>query len=135
MAEPDVKTPALSVVTRLRRHPSVPAQLADHVSCFDPVASHGRDQWLAVWSIALGSVAVVFSEVIPASLLPDVSRGFRISIGLAGLMVVVPALAAVAAPLLTLRSSRIERRALLPTLSILVLLSNVIAATAPDSGS
>ena len=125
----------LSIAARLRRHPSVPAQLADRISCFDPGASHDRDRWFAVCSIALGSFALVFSEVIPVGLLPDVSRGFGVSIGLAGLMVVVPAVtAAIAAPLLTLGSSRIERRVLLRTLSVLVVVSNVVAATAPQFG-
>jgi predicted MFS family arabinose efflux permease len=50
-------------------------------------------------------------------------------------MVVVPAVtAALTAPLLTLGSSRIERRVLLRTLSVLVLVSNVVAATAPEFG-
>jgi predicted MFS family arabinose efflux permease len=50
-------------------------------------------------------------------------------------MVVVPAVtAAVAAPLLTLGATRIERRMLLRTLSVLVLVSNVVSATAPDFG-
>jgi predicted MFS family arabinose efflux permease len=77
----------------------------------------------------------VFSEVIPVGILPHVSRSFGVSVGLAGLMVVVPAVAAaVAAPLLTLGSSRIERRSLLRTLSVLVVVSNAVAATAPDFG-
>ena len=135
MTEPDQDTPHLCIAARMRGHPSVPAQLADRMSCFEPEASLDRDQWFAVWSIALGSFALVLSEVIPVGLLPDVSRGFGISIGLAGLMVVVPPVtAAVTAPLLTLGSSRIERRVLLCALSALVLVSNVVAATAPDFG-
>jgi predicted MFS family arabinose efflux permease len=133
MTEPVVNTPAPSSIARLRRHPSVPAQLADRMSCFDPVASYDQDQGLTVWSIALGSFTLVFSEVIPVGPLPNVSRGFRISIGLAGPMVVVPAVAAIAAPLLTHRSSRIERRAL-RALSVVVRVSNVVAATAPGFG-
>jgi hypothetical protein len=73
---------------------SVPAQLAARMTCFDPATSHDEDRWFAVWSIALGSFVLVFSEVIPVGLLPDVSRGFGVSIGLAGLMVVVPAVTA-----------------------------------------
>ena len=135
MTEAELDTPRRRMATRLRRHPAVPAQLADRMSCVDPAASGGRDHWFAVWSIALGSFALVFSEVIPVGLLPHVSRSFGVSIGLAGLTVVVPAVvAAVAAPLLTLGSSRIERRVLLRTLSVLVLVSNVVAATAPDFG-
>jgi predicted MFS family arabinose efflux permease len=135
MTEPGQDTPPLSVAARLRRPPSVPAPLADRMSCSGPGASYDRDRWFAVWSIALGSFALVFSEVIPIGLLPEVSRGFGTSIGLAGLMVVVPAVAAAAAaPLLTLGSSRIERRVLLYALSVLVLVSNVVAATAPNFG-
>jgi predicted MFS family arabinose efflux permease len=111
------------------------AQLAARMTCFDPAAPHDEDRWLAVWSIALGSFALVFSELIPVGVLPHVSRGFGVSVGLAGLMVVVPAVtAAIAAPLLALGSSRIERRVLLLTLGVFVLVSNLVAATAPDFG-
>jgi predicted MFS family arabinose efflux permease len=116
-------------------HRSIPAQLADRMSCFDPTASHGEDRWFAVWSIAFGSFAMVFSEVIPIGLLTHISSDLGVSIGLAGLMVVVPAVtAAISAPLLTLWSSRIERRMLMRTLSLILLGSNVLAAIAPDFG-
>ena len=50
-------------------------------------------------------------------------------------MVVVPAVAAaVAAPLLTLCSARLERRRVLVGLSALVLVSDVIAGIAPGIG-
>ena len=72
-------------------------------------------------AIALGSFALVFSEVIPVGLLADISGHLRVSVGTGGLMVVVPAVAAaVAAPLLTLCSARLERRAVLVGLSALV---------------
>jgi predicted MFS family arabinose efflux permease len=49
-----------------------------------------------------------------------------VSVGTGGLMVVVPAVAAaVAAPLLTLCSARLERRAVLVGLSALVLVSDL----------
>ena len=135
MTEPETDKAALSISAHSLGRRSVAAQLADRMTCFDPAASHDEDRWLAVGSIALGSFALVFSEVIPVGILPHVSRGFGVSVGLAGLMVVVPAVtAAVAAPLLTLGSTRIERRVLLRTLSVLVLVSNAVAATAPDFG-
>lgn len=119
----------------LRARPAAPAPLATRMSCLDAAGSHDGDRWFAVWSVALGSFALVFSEVIPVGLLPHISRGLGVSIGLAGLMVVVPAVtAAVAAPLLTLSSSRIERRLLLRSLAVLVLASNVVAAVAPGLG-
>ncbi len=114
-------------------HRPVPAQLADRMSCHNPQGTRRGDRWFAVWSIALGSFALVFSELIPVGLLPHLSRAFGVSIGVAGLMVVIPAVAAaVAAPILTLSSARIERRVLLWTLSVLVLASDVVAAAAPN---
>ena len=71
-----------------------------------------------------GDVPLVFSELIPVGLLADISGHLRVSVGTGGLMVVVPAVtAAVAAPLLTLCSARLERRAVLVGLSALVLVS------------
>lgn len=125
----------MSPATSRRAHPAAPPQLASRLSCSDAAGSHDADRWLAVWSVALGSFALVFSEVIPVGLLPHISRGLGVSIGLAGLMVVVPAVtAAMAAPLMTLSSSRIERRLLLRSLAVLVLASNIVAAVAPGLG-
>src|SRR5712664_3831228 len=112
-------TPARSgaVVDRV-----VPAHLACRIGA-GPRAGE-RDAWPAVVSIALGSFALVFSEVIPVGLLADISGHLRVSIGTGGLMVVVPAVAAaVAAPLLALCSARLERRRVLVGLSALVLVS------------
>ena len=47
------------------------------MNCFDPGGSYDGDRWFAVWSIALGSFALVFSEPIPVGLLPYISRGLR----------------------------------------------------------
>ena len=122
-------------VTLARRrtvvHRVVPAQLACRIGVR---ARSGEDNaWPAVVSIALGSFALVFSEVIPVGLLADISGHLRVSIGTGGLMVVVPAVAAaVAAPVLTLCSARLERRRVLVSLSALVLVSDVIAGIAPD---
>jgi MFS family permease len=116
----------------LQRRP-VAAQLAERMSCHNPQQTSSGDRWFAVWSIAFGSFALVFSEVIPVGLLPHLSQAFRVSIGVAGLTVVIPAVAAaIAAPILTLGSARIERRALLWTLSGLVLTSDVVAVAAPN---
>ena len=118
---------------RFRQVRLVPHDLA----CESPGGGAGGadrpDRWLAVWSIALGSLALVFSEVVPIGLLPDISHHLGISIGTAGLMVVVPAVtAAIAAPSLTVGSAWFERRRLLLGLSILVLVSDAVAATAPS---
>jgi MFS family permease len=111
----------------------VPAHLACRIGA--RARAGERNAWAAVVSIALGSFALVFSEVIPVGLLGDISGHLRVSIGTGGLMVVVPAVAAaVAAPVLTLCSARLERRRVLVGLSALVLASDVIAGLAPGIG-
>src|SRR5580693_6410627 len=109
-------------------HRVVPAHLACRIGA--RARSGERDAWPAVAAIAVGTFALVFSE-----LLADISGHLRVSVGTGGLMVVVPAVAAaVAAPLLTLCSARLERRAVLVALSALVMVSDVIAGLAPDIG-
>ncbi|HEY3606309.1 MAG TPA: MFS transporter [Pseudonocardiaceae bacterium] len=112
---------------------AVPAHLACHVG--SRARTRDRDQWIAVTSIALGSFALVFSELIPVGLLADISGHLRVSIGVGGLMVVIPAVvAALAAPVLTLSSARLERRSVLLVLSVLLLASDVVGGIAPDIG-
>jgi predicted MFS family arabinose efflux permease len=114
-------------------HRMVPAHLACRIGAREQARE--RNAWPAVVSIALGSFALVFSELIPVGLLADSSGHLGVSIGTGGLMVVVPAVAAaVAAPVLTLCSARLERRALLVSLSALVLASDVIGGLAPGIG-
>ena len=124
-------------VTPARRgavvHRAVPAHLACRIGALAQAGE--RNVWPAVVCIALGTFALVFSELIPVGLLADISGHLGVSIGTGGLMVVVPAVvAAVAAPLLTLCSARLERRAVLVGLSALVLASDVIGGIAPDIG-
>src|SRR3984893_5523990 len=130
-------TSAPGRVTPARRgavvHRVVPAHLACRVGA--RARAGGHNAWPAVVSIALGTFALVFSELIPVGLLADISGHLGVSIGTGGLMVVVPAVAAaVAAPLLTLCSARLERRRVLVGLSALVLVSDVIGGIAPGIG-
>ena len=110
----------------------MPAQLGCRVDCREHV-DEAEDRWFAVVSIALGSFALVFSELIPVGLLPIIGRHLGVSVGVAGLMIVLPAIAAaISAPLLALASSLVERRTIIWGLSALVLASDVVAALAPD---
>ena len=114
-------------------HRAVPTRLACRIGA--RARAGERNAWAAVVAIALGSFALVFSEVIPVGLLGNISGHLRVSIGTGGLMVVVPAVAAaVAAPVLTVCSARLERRRVLVGLSALVLVSDVIAGIAPGIG-
>jgi predicted MFS family arabinose efflux permease len=67
-----------------------------------------------VVSIALGSFALVFSELIPVGMLPNIGGHLGVSVGVAGLMIMLPAIAAaISAPLLALGSSLVERRTII----------------------
>jgi predicted MFS family arabinose efflux permease len=114
-------------------HRVVPAHLACRVGA--ETRAGERDAWAAVVAIALGTFALVFSELIPVGLLGDISGHLGVSVGTGGLMVVVSAVAAaVAAPLLALCSAWLERRRVLVGLSALVLVSDVIGGLAPGFG-
>jgi predicted MFS family arabinose efflux permease len=89
--------------------------------------------WLAVFSLALGAAVIVTTEFTPVGFLPDVAAGLHVSLGMAGLMVLVPGLsAAIAAPLIIVGAGRLDRRLLILALGLLVMLSNGIASVAPD---
>jgi predicted MFS family arabinose efflux permease len=91
--------------------------------------------WLAVASVALGAFIIVTTEFIPVGFLPGIAGGLHVSLGLAGLMVVVPGLsAAVSAPLIFAGARQVNRRTMILTLGGLVALSNAVASVAPDFG-
>src|ERR1700685_4869128 len=54
----------------------------------------GARAWLAVASVALGAFIIVTTEFIPVGLLPRIAGSLHVSLGLAGLIVVVPGLSA-----------------------------------------
>ncbi|MFF5408480.1 MFS transporter [Streptomyces misionensis] len=79
------------------------------------------------------SFVLVLSEFLPIALLPAISDSLHVATGTAGLLVVVPGLtAAVAAPLLTMASGRLDRRHVLLALAALITLSDALAALASD---
>jgi predicted MFS family arabinose efflux permease len=88
--------------------------------------------WLAVLSVAIGSFALVTTEFLPIGLLPAIAATLHVSEGTAGLMVTTPGiLGAIAAPLLTVGSGRIDRRFVLWGLMALLAAANIIVALAP----
>ena len=89
--------------------------------------------WLAVASLAFGTFTMVTSEFLPIGLLPMIARGLHASDGAAGLMVTIPGLvAAVAAPALVVASGTLDRRTLLWLLTALLVISNLVVASAPS---
>ena len=105
-----------------------------------PAASSGpamtdRRGWIAVLSVALGSFVLVLSEFLPIGLLPAIAEDLRIDVGTAGLMVVVTALlGAIGAPVVTVYTSRVDRRIVLWSLTALLVVADVLGALAPGFG-
>jgi predicted MFS family arabinose efflux permease len=92
-----------------------------------------RRGWLAVTSVAIGSFAMVLSEFLPIGLLPSIASELKISVGTAGLMVVATAVvAAISAPVVTAALSRIDRRIVLWSLIALLVVADIVGATAAN---
>lgn len=80
----------------------------------------------------LGIFVIVTTEILPIGLLTPIGATFGISPGTAGLMMTMPGfLAALAAPLVTSATARLDRRRLLGALILVLALANFLAALAP----
>lgn len=91
-----------------------------------------RPAWAAVVSMSLGVFALVTAEFLPASLLTPMAEGLRISEGLAGQAVTATAMVALLTSLgIGTVARNLDRRIVLMTLSVLLIASNLIVATAP----
>ena len=87
--------------------------------------------WPAVFTIAVGTFALVTSEFLPIGLLSHIADQFGIAAGQAGLLVTMPGIvAAIAAPVCMITARTLDRRLLLIGFTLLVLVSNLIVATA-----
>jgi hypothetical protein len=79
-----------------------------------PASPLRLESWLAVLSVALGAFVFVTSEFLPIGMLTQISARLHVSDGTAGLMVTIPDLVATfAAPLMTIRAGRVDRRILM----------------------
>ncbi|WUD70610.1 MFS transporter [Streptomyces sp. NBC_00510] len=132
---PTHHAPQMRIVTAASCSAAVPCQpAAARASAQTPVAEPGSGRgWASVGAVALGAFVVVMTETLPVGLLPKIAEGLHVSLGLAGLMVLVPGLsAAVSAPLFFLGSGRLNRRPVILILGLTVLVSNAVVAVAPD---
>lgn len=92
-------------------------------------------RWPAVGALALGVFGLVTAEFLPASLLTAMARDLHVSDGAAGQAVTATALVgAVAAPSIPLLTRRFDRKLVMLALTALLVLSNLIAATAGSLG-
>lgn len=88
-------------------------------------------QWLSVSAVALGAFAFVTTEYLPVGVLPQIATELGVSDGTAGLMVTVPGVvAAISAPAIMIGAGTVNRRHLLIGLALLLVMSNLISATA-----
>ncbi|SEI45118.1 Predicted arabinose efflux permease, MFS family [Pseudomonas sp. NFR16] len=89
--------------------------------------------WRAVAALALSTFTCVTTEFLPVGLLTNIASSLHVSEGAAGLMITTPGLmAAASGPLLIILAGRLDRRIVLLLLATLLVLSNVIAAMAPN---
>jgi predicted MFS family arabinose efflux permease len=125
-------TPCVSTAAPGPRDPATAATTAPAAPGGGPVSQPSLRTWLAVFSLALGAAMIVTTEFLPVGFLPNVAAGLHVSLGAAGLMVLVPGLsAAIAAPLVIVGAGRLDRRRMIVVLGLLVALSNLLASVAP----
>lgn len=87
---------------------------------------------LAVAAVTLGIFAIVTTEILPIGLLTPIADGFGVSPGVAGWTMTMPGfVAAVAAPVVTVATKRLDRRPMLAALMLLLALSGFLTAAAP----
>ena len=94
-------------------------------------AAEANARWLAVASLTMGVFGLVTAEFLPASLLTAMANDLHISDGAAGQAVTATALVgAVAAPSIPLLTRRLDRKLVMLALTVLLVISNSLAATA-----
>ncbi|MBB5751847.1 MFS transporter [Prosthecomicrobium pneumaticum] len=87
--------------------------------------------WPAIVSLSLGVFGLVTAEFLPASILTPMAADLSVSEGLAGQAVTATAIVgAIAGPAVVLGTGRFDRRIVLLALTVLLVVSNAIAATA-----
>lgn len=101
------------------------------VDCADVDSLPAPAQWPAVASLAMGVFGLVTAEFLPASLLTAMASDLSITEGVAGQTVTATALlGAIAAPSIPLLTRRIDRKYVMVSLTLLLVLSNGLAAMA-----
>lgn len=99
----------------------------------DLSATSRRGATLALYALTLGAFAIGMTEFIIMGLLPEVAADLNVSIPLAGLLITGYALGVAAgAPVITLATHKMPRKALLLFLMILFIAGNALAALAPN---
>ncbi|GAA3146896.1 putative MFS family arabinose efflux permease [Kribbella aluminosa] len=89
-------------------------------------------QWYGVGAVTLGIFAIVTTEILPIGLLTPIGADFALTPGRTGWLMTIPGLvAAVAAPVVTVATARLDRRLMLCALMVLLAAAGFLAAAAP----
>ncbi|WMI97410.1 MFS transporter [Pseudomonas chlororaphis subsp. aurantiaca] len=100
---------------------------------FHAKSPEGRHTWGAVLAMALAAFALVASEFMPVSLLTPIAADLQISEGQAGQGISVSGLFALFTSLLIASvAARVDRKRLLLSLTLLMIVSGTLVAFAPD---
>jgi len=99
-----------------------------------PVTTERADPaWAAVVSLMLGAFSQVTAEFLPASLLTPIATDLGVSVGAAGQVVTATSLVGIIAGLATAIVTRaMDRRVVLWSLTVLLIVSNLLSATASN---
>jgi predicted MFS family arabinose efflux permease len=100
---------------------------------FKEKTDHQRNDWTAVYALALGVAGLITAEFLPVSLLTPMAADLHITEGIAGQAISITAVVAMVAGLLSVVATKhLDRRIVLLCFSILQILSNILVAIAPD---
>jgi predicted MFS family arabinose efflux permease len=95
-------------------------------------ARSGVREWLGVVGVSLGILSIVTAEMLPVGLLGPMGSSFGLSAGRTGWLMTMPGLvAAVAAPVVTVMTARLDRRVMLCVLIGVLAVADFLAAAAP----
>lgn len=91
----------------------------------------GVREWLGVGAVTFGIFSIVTAEMLPVGLLGPMGSSFGLSAGRTGWLMTMPGLvAAVAAPVVTVATARLDRRVMLCALMLVLAAADLLAATA-----
>ena len=100
-----------------------------------PVSRNAEQSWGAVFAMSLAAFVLVASEFMPVSLLTPIAADLHITEGQAGQGISVSGLFALFTSLLIpLVAARVDRKPLLLSLTLLMILSGTVVAFAPNYG-
>jgi predicted MFS family arabinose efflux permease len=89
--------------------------------------------WAAVVSLMLGAFSQVTAEFLPASLLTPIAADLGVSVGAAGQVVTATSLVGILAGIaVTIVTRAMDRRVVLWSLTVLLIISNLLSATASN---